>query len=82
MNKIVLVAAALTLPLGGCATSVVTGAVVGTATTVTKVAAKTTIGAGKLAYRGTKAAVNGTRRLIADDPSEQIAFDRDALPDP
>ena len=59
-----------TLLLSGCATAMVTGAVVGTAATVTKVAVKTTVGAGKLAYRGTKAAVKGTGRLLSSDEEE------------
>jgi len=61
---------ASTLMVSGCATAVVTGAVVGTAATVTKVAAKTTIGAGKLAYKGTKAVVKGTGRLLSSDDEE------------
>ena len=59
-----------TLLLSGCATAMVTGAVVGTAATVTKVAVKTTVGAGKLAYRGTKAAVKGTGRLLSSDEDD------------
>lgn len=62
--------ALLLIPLSGCATAVVTGAVVGTAATATKVAVKTTVGAGKLAYRGTKAAVKGTAALMSDDEDE------------
>lgn len=68
-----LTAAALvasTLMVSGCATAMVTGAVVGTAATVTKVAAKTTIGAGKLAYKGTKAVVKGTGRLLTSDDED------------
>ncbi len=55
------------LSLSGCATAVVTGAVVGTAATATKVAVKGTVGAGKLAYRGTKAVVKGTAHLLSDE---------------
>ncbi len=53
--------------VSGCATAMVTGAVVGTAATATKVAVKTTVGAGKLAYRGTKYAVKGTQKMISSD---------------
>ncbi len=60
----------LSLLVSGCATAMVTGAVVGTAATVTKVAVKTTVGAGKLAYRGTKAAVKGTGRLLSSSEED------------
>jgi len=53
------------LALPGCATAIVTSAVVGTAKTVTTVAVKGTVGAGKLAYRGTKTVVKGTGRLLS-----------------
>ena len=56
--------------VSGCATAVVTGAVVGTAATATKVAVKTTVGAGKLAYKGTKAVVKGTGKLLSSDDEE------------
>ncbi|MFD0916333.1 hypothetical protein ACFQ14_07945 [Pseudahrensia aquimaris] len=59
------------LVLSGCATAVVTGAVVGTAATATKVAVKTTVGAGKIAYRGTKAVVKGGAALMADDEADR-----------
>ena len=55
------------LNLSGCATAMVGGAILGTTVVATKVAVKGTVGAGKLAYRGTKAAVKGTARLISDD---------------
>ena len=61
---------ASTLMVSGCATAVVTGAVVGTAATATKVAVKTTVGAGKLAYKGTKAVVKGTGKLLSSDDEE------------
>jgi hypothetical protein len=48
----------------------VTGAVVGTAATATKIAVKTTVGAGKLAYKGTKAVVKGTGRLLSSDDED------------
>ncbi len=51
------------LILSACATTIV----VGTAAKVGKVAVKTTVGAGKLAYRGTKAVAKGTSRLLTDD---------------
>jgi len=57
----------LAVSISGCATS----AVVGGAVAVTKVAAKTTVGAGKLAYRGTKAAVKGTAALLTDEVPEE-----------
>ncbi len=57
--------------LNGCATAMVGSAVVGTTATVTKVAVKGTVGAGKLAYRGTKAAVKGTAGLLSDDEQDQ-----------
>ncbi len=65
--------------LSGCATIAVTGAVVGTAATVTKVAVKGTVGAGKLAYKGTKAVVKGTARVIKKDDPE-LADDPDNPP--
>lgn len=61
---------ASTLMLSGCATAMVTGAVVGTAATATKIAVKTTVGAGKLAYKGTKAVVKGTGRLLSSDDED------------
>ncbi len=45
----------LLVSLSGCATAAVTGAVVGTAATATKLAVKGTVGTTKLVYRGTKA---------------------------
>jgi len=60
----------LSLVLSGCATAMVTSAVVGTAATVTSVAVKGTVGAGKLAYRSTKAVAKGTGRLISSDESD------------
>jgi len=63
MRKILLVTTLMSgLLLSGCATMMVTGAVVGAAATATKYAVKGTIGAGKLVYKGTKAAVKGTDR--------------------
>jgi hypothetical protein len=61
---------ASTLMVSGCATAMVTGAVVGTAATATKIAVKTTVGAGKLAYKGTKAVVKGTGRLLSSDDED------------
>ena len=58
------------LSLSGCATAMVTGAVVGTAATATKVVVKTGVGAGKLAYKGTKAVVKGGAALVSDDEPE------------
>jgi len=69
MMRIVLLLVVL-LPLGGCATAMITGAVVGTAASATKLAVKGTVGAGKLAYKGTKAAVKGTANLLSDDDDE------------
>ncbi|MEL7273638.1 MAG: hypothetical protein AAGK33_09390 [Pseudomonadota bacterium] len=76
----------LCLCLQGCATAMVTTAVVGTA----KVAVKGTAGVAKLGYAGTKLAVKGTgaadkgtARLVGGKPriSDDIAQDYDALPD-
>ncbi|MDD9908075.1 MAG: hypothetical protein OXR62_00120 [Ahrensia sp.] len=58
------------LTLSGCATAMVTSAVVGTAATATKVAVKGTVGATKLAYRGTKAVVKGTSNLVTGGTSQ------------
>jgi len=81
----VLIVLPVVFALSGCATAVVGGAVVGTAATVTKYAVKGTVGAGKLAYRGTKAAVKGTAKLISSDDDEDrvsadLAADSAALP--
>jgi len=48
----------------------VTGAVVGTAASATKLAVKGTVGAGKMVYKGTKAAVKGTANLLSDDDED------------
>ncbi|MEM8749041.1 MAG: hypothetical protein AAGF28_01980 [Pseudomonadota bacterium] len=53
--------------LSGCAAAVVTGAVVGTAATATKLAVKGTVGAGKLAYKGTKATVGAASNMVRRD---------------
>ncbi len=55
------------LGLSGCATAAIGSAVVGGVAKTTKYAVKGTVGAGKLVYRGTKAAVQGTKRLLSDD---------------
>ena len=75
LRHLIILAAAMHLT--GCATAMVTGAVVGTATKATSLAVKGTIGATKLAYRGTKAAVSGTARLMRDDEPEDPSFDED-----
>ncbi len=67
-TQIILVSG-LSLMLSGCAAAMVTSSVVGTTATVTRVAVKGTVGAGKLAYRGTKAVVKGTGRLISSGES-------------
>ncbi len=64
--------ALLGLSLSGCATAMVGSAIVGTTATATRVAVKSTVGAGKLAYRGTKAAVKGTTRLLTDEEQDQL----------
>lgn len=68
---VIVVCAALAVQ--GCATAVVTGAVVGTTVSATKLAVKGTVGAGKLAYRGTKAVVGGTARMVSGDDEEPVA---------
>ena len=62
------------LSLSGCATAMVTGAVVGTAASATKLAVKGTVGAGKLAYKGGKAAVKGTASLLSDNDEEDYPY--------
>ncbi|MEN0041665.1 MAG: hypothetical protein AAF764_10070 [Pseudomonadota bacterium] len=61
------------LALQGCATAMVTGAVVGTTVSATKLAVKGTVGASKLAFRGTKAVVGGTARALSADDGEDVA---------
>ena len=58
--------------LSGCATAMVTGAVVSTAATATKVAVTTTVGAGELAYKGTKAVVKGAANVVTDDDEDDL----------
>ena len=67
VSIVLMIVSGLVLP--GCATAMVTSAVVGTAATATKVAVKGTVGAGKLAYRGTKTVVKGTGRLLSSGES-------------
>lgn len=75
MRKFLLLTTLLSsLALSGCATMMVTGAVVGAAATATKYAVKGTVGAGKLAYKGTKAVVKGTANLITGDEEEAEEF--------
>ncbi len=50
-----LITLVLLVSISGCATAVVTGAVVGTAVTATKLAVKGTVGTTKVVYSGTKA---------------------------
>ncbi len=71
-NAVLIMVVSASLLLSGCATVAVTSAVVGTAATVTKVAVKGTVGAGKLAYRGTKAAVKGTGKLLSSSRDADV----------
>ena len=76
----------LALSLSGCATAMVAsavgGAVVGVAGATAKYAVKGTVGVAKLAYKGTKAAVKGTAKLVTPDqkPATDIADDYNKLP--
>ncbi|MEE9375644.1 MAG: hypothetical protein V3V04_04860 [Rhizobiaceae bacterium] len=73
----------VSLLLSGCATAGVGGAIVGGVATTAKYAVKGTVGAGKLVYRGGKAVVKGTKRLLSDDEEvpSSIADDYKNLPD-
>ncbi len=86
-GKVKIICLAGVLALSGCATatigSAVVGGVVGGVATTAKYAVKGTVGAGKLVYRGGKAVVKGTGRLLSDDKQvpDSIAEDYKNLPD-
>ncbi|MEE9313160.1 MAG: hypothetical protein V3V02_00795 [Rhizobiaceae bacterium] len=84
MSRLVPVLALISaLILSGCATAAIGSAVVGGVVTTTKYAVKGTVGAGKLVYRGGKAVVKGTGRLLSDDEKvpDSLADDYNNLPD-
>jgi hypothetical protein len=60
----------LLVPLSGCATAIVTGVVVGTAVTATKLAVKGTVGATKLVYKGTNAVHQSLKNEEGDEDEE------------